>query len=608
CGNGQIDDGEVCDGVFLDEESCVTQGFEGGDLSCSSDCTAFVETDCHLCGNGQIDNDEVCDGEDFDTATCVSEGFEGGDLGCEADCSAVTTQSCSLGAGELCELYYAANPPPFKELACSFEPMPNYWDVAEDNIRDYYCSPGSEGWTWATAQLSAQNTGHMTIDWIQAKSCLEATRAFRADSAEYLRAEGSAEWKTIVDGVCADLAQGLLVENEACLGDWECAGELGCYTDTPTVADSLKCMPKVAAGGTYVPDFHLCDEKTSRPDGDSTTPTCVALFAEDESCSGVGTCLPGFRCDSGSAICLAELDLGDSCTQDDDCTALGACRACRIVTSGGTEVCALRALESEYCDADDECLDGLTCVENECIVAREGEYCDDSIDCAYGYECTDVCINYDNQTDCEVASECAWSGSACLTQVGGDICYKTPVIGDDCYGLGCENSYCDADTIVCTAYAAKGEACSTGNASGTTDPVCAPLSGALCTAGICVMSCYSDEQCVDGEYCSFIVTPAVCASVVTESCQEVTACGPAKYCSSSNTCVDKLALGEVCDARVVDASYRSQLCASGWCYDEDGDNSGLCTVEPLGLSDKNLGFLYSTFLFGFIFLGWRRRK
>ncbi len=46
CGNGVVDDLEVCDGTALGSESCASQGFEGGTLRCASTCGGFVVAQC----------------------------------------------------------------------------------------------------------------------------------------------------------------------------------------------------------------------------------------------------------------------------------------------------------------------------------------------------------------------------------------------------------------------------------------------------------------------------------------------------------------------------------------------------------------------------------
>jgi len=94
CGDGTIDDGEECDGSNLADQTCLTLGFEAGQLTCAEDCR-FARTLCtKRCGNGVIDPNEVCDGvlgvpacttygsshcgDDcrVDTTNCITQAFE----------------------------------------------------------------------------------------------------------------------------------------------------------------------------------------------------------------------------------------------------------------------------------------------------------------------------------------------------------------------------------------------------------------------------------------------------------------------------------------------------------------------------------------------------
>jgi hypothetical protein len=52
CGNGIIEAGEVCDGLNLGGETCVTQGFSGGSLACEGTCLAFNTNACFTCQDG----------------------------------------------------------------------------------------------------------------------------------------------------------------------------------------------------------------------------------------------------------------------------------------------------------------------------------------------------------------------------------------------------------------------------------------------------------------------------------------------------------------------------------------------------------------------------
>lgn len=95
CGDGSIDGDEICDGLDLGGETCVTQGFAGGELVCTGICelddSGCVET---LCNNGVVDEGEACDGPNLDGATCAANGFAGGTLVCTADTCELDTGLC----------------------------------------------------------------------------------------------------------------------------------------------------------------------------------------------------------------------------------------------------------------------------------------------------------------------------------------------------------------------------------------------------------------------------------------------------------------------------------------------------------------------------------
>jgi hypothetical protein len=89
CGDNVKNQGvEQCDGVDLAAQSCITQGFASGTLSCNADCT-FNTSACAAapnCGNGNIDATEQCDGANLAGQNCVTRGFAGGALACSAGC------------------------------------------------------------------------------------------------------------------------------------------------------------------------------------------------------------------------------------------------------------------------------------------------------------------------------------------------------------------------------------------------------------------------------------------------------------------------------------------------------------------------------------------
>jgi hypothetical protein len=112
CDDGVVEGAEACDGAELGPETCVTQGYSGGVLACSSNCLSFDFAGCSdTCGDGVRQGGEVCDGEDVDGDTCVAQGFAGGPMGCVSDCTAVDLGGCQdqwcgnriLEEGEVCD-------------------------------------------------------------------------------------------------------------------------------------------------------------------------------------------------------------------------------------------------------------------------------------------------------------------------------------------------------------------------------------------------------------------------------------------------------------------------------------------------------------------------
>lgn len=97
CGNSLKETGEACDSTDLAGQSCVTQGFASGTLSCNSDCNSFNTSSCSTasnCGNNTKETGEICDGTDLDSQTCTGLGYSSGSLSCNSDCLSYVTTGC----------------------------------------------------------------------------------------------------------------------------------------------------------------------------------------------------------------------------------------------------------------------------------------------------------------------------------------------------------------------------------------------------------------------------------------------------------------------------------------------------------------------------------
>jgi len=111
CGDGIVDDGELCDGADLDGKLCGSLGFGGGTLACANDCT-FDVSQCDGCGNGVLDGAEVCDGTELDGGSSCADvglGLRTEALQCTQWCTLDFAECSACGDGsvmapEVCEL------------------------------------------------------------------------------------------------------------------------------------------------------------------------------------------------------------------------------------------------------------------------------------------------------------------------------------------------------------------------------------------------------------------------------------------------------------------------------------------------------------------------
>ena len=91
CGDGNCEGSETCSSCPADCGTC------GGPTGGPSGTTSDDE-----CGDDDVNqNDEECDGSDLDDETCLTLGFEGGDLACKSDCT-FDVSSCT-GTSSYCD-------------------------------------------------------------------------------------------------------------------------------------------------------------------------------------------------------------------------------------------------------------------------------------------------------------------------------------------------------------------------------------------------------------------------------------------------------------------------------------------------------------------------
>jgi hypothetical protein len=110
CGDGTVAPSETCDGTEFGGETCASLGFAGGTLGCTADCQSIVTTGCQAlpsCGDGMLNGGEQCDAAALGGQTCITQGFDLGQLACSGSCT-LDTSGCSFdtencgGQGDFC--------------------------------------------------------------------------------------------------------------------------------------------------------------------------------------------------------------------------------------------------------------------------------------------------------------------------------------------------------------------------------------------------------------------------------------------------------------------------------------------------------------------------
>ena len=102
CGNGRVEGPEDCDGEDLGGETCESLGLGTGELLCNDNCT-YDTSGCettYVCGNNIVEPGEVCDGDDLGGQTCETQGFYAGALACFEDCSGFDSSGCGGYCGD----------------------------------------------------------------------------------------------------------------------------------------------------------------------------------------------------------------------------------------------------------------------------------------------------------------------------------------------------------------------------------------------------------------------------------------------------------------------------------------------------------------------------
>lgn len=407
CGNGVLDGTDACDNPDFGGESCQTQGFDGGAISCEADCSALDISGCAdfggdccaqhegvgcdddtctsqvcaqfpwccevewdenceflaqqncgtcgappFCGNFLIDDGEVCDFNDIGGLTCADFGFDDGELFCGFDCASVDTSNC--------------------------------YDDGED------CCAGHNG--PGCADIECANTVCVSQPWCCDQNWDVSCAVAAADQCQTCGAFGCGDpFIQPGDEVC----DGNLLGGASCATVGFDYGALSCNPDCDTF-DTSSCLE-------YSGDCCSADG----------TPGCGNVACTAQVCATDATCCNGAWdqdcANLANAVCLAcdpgacgnnAIELGESCDGAD----LDG-RTCRSQGFDGGPLA---------CDGDCGGIDASACVDysGDCCAADGTPGCDDNTCSDAVCEVDPTCCSDDWDANCAAiaASTCETCG------------------------------------------------------------------------------------------------------------------------------------------------------------------------------------------------------
>ena len=521
CGDGVLDTGEDCDGIDLSGNTCSSEGFAIGTLSCSATCKLDTSA-CSSCGNGTLEGAEKCDGQEMGDATCATAASkQHGVLTCNADCDFDTTlcHTCGDGtvesaASEECEpsdlggqTCKTLQQPKYAygELACTSETC----KLDDDDCRafcgngviegDEQCDRGDvpSGTTCSDLTAGALPSGDVTC----APSCLLSSLQCHACGNNHKDHNEECDGSDLGGVTCETLWGG------------GSTGTLGCTQDCRF--DSVLCVPATTCGDGKVDPGEQCDG------ANLGGKTCASLAVYG---GGHLACLPNCLFDTSACEPVpcgngeVDGDYGEQC----DGTHLGGVSCTSLGFAGGALEC------TKWCTFDmSACTPAPACGNGD---VEDGEDCDGFA--PEGLTCQDLGFLPGGNIQC--ASNCQLDVSNCVRCGDGRLDWEEECDTDQLRGLTCSDFGrfggalgckldCTFDTSGCN---------DCGNGSIDTGEDCEPsdLNGATC-AGIGPTypdgepTCDPDTCKVDASMChncgnGQLEGPEDCDPLPTTSCAD----------------------------------------------------------------------------------------
>ena len=568
CGNGKLDPGEKCDGTLLNNATCSSLVGYGstGALKCNDTCSGYDTSACTeevKCGNGVLDDGELCEGYNLNGATCTSIVGYGstGTLKCNKTCSGFVTSGCSkaqlcgngtLDSGELCDST------DLNDATCeSVVGVGSTGTLLCDSTCKFnttYCTP-SRGCGNGTIEDNEECDGTAFKDNIKSctaydpmnysKGSLKCTSTCKIDTSACESYCGNGSVNSSKGEVC----DGDNLNKKTCASDTVVGpgstGTLACAEDCKSFDISGCSESKYCGDGKINVDTEECDTTTFKTGSDD----CAAYSSTYE--SGKLSCTTG--CKVNTTACVKKKFCGDGIVNNDE--------LCDDTKFKDNKTTCAKWNSDKYVDGNVSCKSDCTlnydkCVEKPTVKCGNGkidsgEQCDGSN--LNGYSC--ATWHPDNYTGGTLSctSNCTFDESKCEAKAKcgdgkidpGEECDGSKFPNDvsacksydpDTYQKGtlkCTSS-CKIDVSSCTAWCGNGEVnstaaneiCDTKKAL-TTSQTCDKIVGTGYTG---TLKCGDDCKSWDTTGC---IAPSCGDGKVNQATEE---CDGSKFKNGKTTC------------------------------------------------------------------------
>lgn len=318
----------------------------------------------------------------------------------------------------------------------------------------------------------------------------------------------------------------------------------------------------------------------------------LALVAVAASIAALGAC--GASVSSSSSTDAGSETVDQACGDDAHamCGRMQACTPASLQTSYGDEGTCEARVKAQCVAAHGAPSSGRTVALTEgCAQAYPGYACADYRDKTnIPASCQQVTGAVASGAACEFAAQCMTGYYAILPGSACGACANAPKDGDSCAAItSCGSTLvCTSDTLVCTTYAAAGQACGIGKSCGAGLSCVAP--GGTGTAGTCQAAGAQLGAACDGT----AKTAPNCDFAIGLYCNGKKQCATTTYAAAGMPCGYDALSGTLveCTAGACEGADANQH-VLGRCAARASDD-GACTIGDGGASTANKGCIPSS--------------